>query len=238
MYVAKCTHNKATIHRNELAESALGILEELCRLVWEPKGYTPKGGALYSLELVVVCFFLMCYWQFGKKKIYMLSGPDMIKYATQDSFVENVRRAMALLGEVIPHLVPEEVEAFIVPTTLFRFGYPAGCKTSEAVMVSHKTVWNLQKERRSKMKEGLPTDDIERNLILHLRFIEEYGKKWDLFHDPAKDVFFSQHDLLDSGVELQILEEYLDVPFTQLESLLRNLGQMERSLSRTLCSKN
>ncbi len=233
-FTAKCVHNEARVNLKDLAASAMGTLAELEKLVWNPHGYEPKGGPLYTFELVVASFYLWAYWQFGDKTIYELSGPDMIGYATKPDFIQNIRKVLELIGRHAPDLVPKRIEAKIVPVTLFRFGYPQQCEISRSVMHAHEAIRDIQTVKR----RSLHSPDIHNACDAALRgilpIVREHGKKWDLYHDPATDAFFSQHDLEVMGGEMQICDGYLDVPFSTMRKFLDTMQNNERQLYRKL----
>ncbi len=234
---AKCNHNEARVDRKDLAATALGTLTELETLVFAPHGYTPKGGPLYTFELVVASFYLWAYWQFGDRAIYMLSGPDMLGYATKPAFIQSIQKVLELIGKHAPDLVPKRVEAKIVPVTLFRFGYPQQCEVSRAVMAAHEAVREIQGVKR----KSLHCLDIQKSCDVAisgiLPIIREHGKKWDLFHDPSKDAFFSQHDLEAMGGGMQICDGYLDTTFNTMKRLLATMPDNERKLFRKLIER-
>lgn len=233
-FTAKCVHNEARVNFKDLAASAMGTLTELERLVFDSHGYEPQGGPLYTFELVVASFYLWAHWQFGDKTIYELSGPDMIGYATKPAFIQSIHKVLELVGRHAPDLVPKRIEAKIVPVTLFRFGYPQQCEISRAVMSAHEAIRDIQAVKR----KSLGTRDIHAACDAAIRgilpIVREHGKKWDLFHDPSKDAFFSQHDLAAMGGEMQICDGYLDVPFSTMRKLLATMPNNERQLYRKL----
>jgi hypothetical protein len=237
-YLARCAHDEVFVDQSAFAESAFHLLEELYRLVWNPIGCVPKGGVLFSFELAIVFFILTCYWYFGDRKIFMLLEPDVIHYSTQKPFVKRVRDIMFFLSQNLPNLVPEKVEVCVVPATTFCFGHLKRCSISKGVMYAHKAIWDLELERRQKIREGVSTECLDAMLVSHVKFLKEHASEWDIFYDPACDVFFSQHDLESSGVKLKVMEEYLDVPFSELEKMMGTLQQTERTLTRLLCFEN
>ncbi len=232
-YEADCPHNHARITGKKLAESAIETLEELRRLVLDPIGYQPKGGVLYSFELVVASYYLWSYWKFGDKPVYELSGPDMIGYATKQDFILRVEQVLKLLGEHLPeHLMPKIIDAKIVPATLFRFGYPDNCKRAKAVMNAHEMIRQVQPLKRSFKNVAEVADLLNVSLKGGLEIIEEHGKYWNLFPDPATDAFYSQHDMLANGARMVIQEQFLDMPFQTMDALLSTLAQSEQSLKK------
>ncbi len=241
--VAECAHSGARLDHKDLAESAIGTLAEMERLFFDPKGYVPKGGAFYTFELVVACYYLWAYWRFGGRAVYELSGPDMLGYATKQDFVKKIENVLLLLRKHLPDLVPHRVDAKIVPATAFRFGYPEGNDQAKAVMIAHDKILRIQgvkrehlEVRRKELLECAPelqslqcvindkVDDIhracDRVLSPLLATIKCFGRSWDLFHNPSRDAFFSQHDLAQSGKKMEILEGYLDVPFSILSRIM------------------
>jgi hypothetical protein len=234
---AKCPHGNTIAGKQaDLAESAISTLRELKRLVLDPVDYEPLGGFLYSFELVVASFYLWSYWKFGDKAVYELSGPDMIGYATKPEFARKISEVLSLVGKYLPRLTPSQIEAKIVPTTFFRFGYPANCPVSRTVMIAHDTVRKIQDIKRSLKNEPELEEGMKQALKVTLQILQENSKAWDLFHDPARDAFYSQHDLKAAGTNMQILEGFMDIPFHIMGKLLRTLPQTEASLTRRLLS--
>jgi hypothetical protein len=233
-YSAVCEHDDVIVSRSNLAESAVGTIDDLYMLIHEPEGYKPKGGVLYSLELVYATSIMLDFWKHGEKTIYMLSGPDMIKYATKNSFTERIRSVLHLFGTYLPTLTPRKAEVCIVPTTLFRFGYPKGCKVSEAVMAAHETIWTLQKQKRKYLRIPEVVDPINQLLEDLARVIDSGKRTWDLFHDSSKDPFYSQHDLFSSGTRMTVQQQYLNTTFSMLSKMLSSLEHFEGNLLRTV----
>lgn len=234
MYAATCSHHSVTIEESELANSALATLEELERLVFHPTGYVPKGGVLYSFDLVVATFLLACFWKFGKTTVYMLSGPDMMSYATKEVFVDRVEQTLRLIRRTLPYLVPEKMEMKIVPGTSFRFGYPKHRPDARRILLAHELLWELQSVKRtfkgdSDMRK-MVGDFIEKPLTI----VTEGKSAWDLFHDPATDIFYSQHDVQADGAEMVVRESYLDRPFSEMVTMLSELSHWEKKLSKRL----
>lgn len=236
-YKASCEHgNNANIKVEELAESALKTLKELKSLVFNPVNYIPKGGALYSLELVVASTFLKSYWKYGNKTIYMLSGPDMIKYATKKSFVKGVQKILRIVGNHSPFLVPENIDVRIVPTALFKFGYPHDSDVSKRVMSAHETIWKLQEQKKKYSNVPKIVTTIETELLNLTEIVKKEGAKWNIFHNPSKDAFYSQHDLCKSNSKMTVSEHYLNLPFSEVDKVLHTLEQTEQSVSIQLFS--
>jgi len=229
---AKCSHNRASVLQKDLAESALSTLKELRRLVFDPGDYIPKGGVVYSFELVVASFYLWLFWKFGDKPTYQLSGPDMIGYATKPAFISGVEKVLKVLGEHAPRLVPEKIDAFVVPATFFRFGYPSNLEVSERVMAAHETVRKLQALKREWRNVDVIRESLNHSVRNAIEIIERDGQKWNLFHDPSKDAFYSQHDMLKNGACMKVMEGYLDIPFGTMGKILETLPQTERQCRR------
>lgn len=237
VYHAKCMHNHHTIKQSELASSAIETLKEIKNLVWNPIGYQPKGGVLYSFELVVSSFYLWSFWKFGDRTIYELSGPDMIGYATKAPFISRVEKVLKLISKYIPeNLMPKTFEAKIVPTTLFLFGYPDNHEVAKKVSASHETIRIGQKLKRQWKEIDEITKPLNSTLASAIEIIEKHRSSWDLFHNPSKDAFYSQHDMMASGARMVIQEDYLGMPFSMMGTILQNLAQMEKSLARQFLS--
>ena len=245
-YRAQCRHNTALIKAEDLAQSAIDTLHELKQLVTNPKGYLPKGGALYSFDMVVASFLLWSYWKFGNKAIYMLSGPDMIEYATKEGFVDDVGRVLTLMRKHVPDLVPDTIDVRIVPTALFCFGYPSENIVAKNVMRAHKEIISLQNQLvthgvidpnkpRTVSKKLLTKVNGEIEEVV--RTLENDGVKWNIFHNPARDVFFTQHDLHLTGGTMAVHEEHLGMSFRDINMTLTSLQKMEKLLISQFCPK-
>ncbi len=246
-YKARCKHHTATVQKDDLAASAISTLHELRILALNPKGYIPKGGALYSFNLVVASFLLWSFWKFGDKPIYMLSGPDMIGYATKESFIRSVENVLTLVAQHSPDLIPSNVDLRVVPATLFCFGYPSGDTAAEQVMKVHDEIINLQNIlfASGRVDPKKPSMLPKRALLKANDKIEELAKMlqmsgvtWNIFINPAKDVFFSQHDLEHTGRRMTVDEKYLNMPFRYIEKTLTSLQKVEQLLISQFCSKN
>lgn len=232
-YTATCSHESRVVSKKELAESAMGTLRELNDLFWNPLADIPRGGVLYSFELVVATFYLWAFWKFGNKTIYLLSGPDMIGYATKNDFISKIDKVLRLVSSHAPEgLVPESIEVKIVPATLFRFGYVSDFEESKRIMGAHETVLSLQALKRQWKDVDEITGPINEALGSVIGLIKKESSSWNLFHNPAVDPFFSQHDLLARGAKMVVLEKYLDIPFSKMGEILRTLPQMENNLIR------
>ncbi len=228
---AECIHSRVEIKPRILGESAINTLEELRRLVLDPSGYIPRGGVVYSFELVVTCYYLWCYWKFGDKTIYQLSGPDMIGYATKPDFIRRVTAVLRLVGDHAPQLVPRHVDVKIVPATYMRFGYVEGDSgVSKKVMDAHYEVFTLQERKRQNRGSVQVINEADAVLREVIPIIDQYGSSWDLFHNPAKDAFYSQHDMAQTGGRVKIMDGFLDVSFQAMGEILRTLPQIEASL--------
>ncbi|MCX6703753.1 MAG: hypothetical protein NTV02_03655 [Candidatus Zambryskibacteria bacterium] len=229
---AECVHSRVEIKPNTLRESAINTLEELKKLVLDPSGYTPCGGVVYSFELVVACYYLWCHWKFGDKAVYQLSGPDMIGYATKPDFIRKVGDVLRSIGDHAPQLVPGHVDAKIVPATFMRFGYVKGDSVSESVMNAHCKVVELQERKRQNKGSVEVVREADAVLKEVIPIIDQYGSSWDLFHDPAKDAFYSQHDMARTGGRVRVMDGFLDVSFRTMGEILRTLPQIEASLRK------
>lgn len=229
LYRAKCTHNKVALPQKKLAEHAMQAIEELCTLEHQPvAGYSPRGGILYTKELGYVYNILTDYWKHGDVTIYMISGPDMVRYAPKKSFTSQIEGILSLFEKQLPKLAPRRVHARVVPGTFFRFGYPTGCGVSSSIMAAHDTMLLFQKQKRKHLKNapGI-VDAIDRTIKDLAGFIKKNKESWDLFHNPAKDAFFSQHDLFLRGGKMEVREEYLDIPLSTMGQMLKRLEHLQ-----------
>lgn len=148
---ASCIHGSSSVYKDDLASSAIETLKELNTLVWNPSGYTPKGGVIYSFVLAAVSFYLWSFWKFGDKPIYQLSGPDLIEYGPQPEFKQKISRIFKLLKRHLPSLVPSNLDIQIIPTMPFDFGY---LENNENVDVTEYTQHDMIKDgTRIKIKE-------------------------------------------------------------------------------------
>ena len=234
-YRAVCAHGSQLIKQSELAESMIGTLKDLNNLFWGPVGYVPTGGVVYSFELVIVCYYLWMYWKFGDKTIYELSGPDLINYSTKDRFVLGLEKVFKVLALYAPTgFIPRKIEVKIVPATLFRFGYPNNDTVAKSVMLAHEKIQSIQTLKRQSKDIPGALDSLNKMILPYVETIKNDGDKWNIFHNPSKDSFYSQHDMLLSGARMNILEEYLDVPFSSMSKILGDLPHKEKGLIRQL----
>lgn len=231
-YTASCSHQHAEVSKYRLAESGFSTLEELERLVWRPHSYQSRGGVLYSFELVVALFYLWSFWKFGDKPIYMLSGPDMINYATRDDFIARVENVLKVLGQHLKTLVPKTIEVFIVPATLFKFGYRQDCILSKRIMVAHEVIARLQPLKREFKDRPEIVALLNESLKTMIEQIEICSPHWNIFYNSNLEAFYSQHDMRAEGSRLEIMKSYLDIPFAAMESILSRLSRTEASLKK------
>lgn len=231
-YTASCPHNSSIIvNQSDLAESAFSTLLELDKLVFNPEGYTPKGGIVYSLDLAIVLYYLWSYWKFGNKTIYQLSGPDTINYVTKSVFHSNIEYILKLLGNTLPdEIIPEVIDAQVVPATLFRFGYPANNKNAKEVMFAHEIVRRLQPLRREYKNTPEILAELNIPIIKALGTLFEKGQLWDLYHVASRDNFYSQHDMHQDNTRMVVMDNFLDIPFSTLQTVFQNLGNSEQAL--------
>lgn len=235
---AECKHDKVEIGRFRLAESAIQTLEELNTLVWNPKGYEPKGGVLYSFELVVAAYYLWAYWKFGDKTIYELSGPDMAGYATKDDFVWKVEQVLKVVAKYAPErLFPKEIHAKIIPATVMRFGYPDNSLVAKKVMGAHESIRHIQMVKRKFKDVPDIVSLLNNSLEVAIGIVDEHRDSWNMFHDPAEDAFYSQHDMIKTGAKMIIQDSYLDMSFSTMSTILESLSQTEKSLRRSFNQK-
>ena len=192
-----------------IADSAMNVLSELKTLLFAEGTTSEKGGISYSGALVQMIAYLASYWETGSKERYDISGPDMIRYASKKNFQDDMTLLLYRLRCAFPDLVPSSIVSYMCDGTYMRNGHVEGHLSSE---FSAKKLLLLreQKMRREKVGTEMMKDEAFSALKERLLFLE---KGWPLSISPAKDAYFSQHDLKALGTVLVLSEEDKDMSF-------------------------
>lgn len=196
-------------------------------------------GRLMSIEANVLVHSICACLITGKSEVYEISGPDMVRYATNKGFCRKLSDCYNFLRKRIDFL-PPKVTLNIVPSFYFRFGSLFSERAEmDCLWQSLKEFFAVNKEKRRVLNETKRTFQnkvLLRAQIKKLAEISEFynkdlriiaakihsggvGRRIDF--DLAAGNFFSQYDLLLSGEQLYIPKEAISTPMNKLFSYFK-----------------
>ncbi|HEY4489969.1 MAG TPA: hypothetical protein VJC12_01785 [Candidatus Paceibacterota bacterium] len=203
------------IKQKDLADSFLQVLEELDKLLFSDEPLTTVGGACYDGVMVPLATMLAQYWQTGRIDRYDVSGPDMIHYATKRGHQEELSEMLCHLRKWNPKLIPEHIAIRMFPGTVARVGHIPG-HVSERVISRKIDVLRNHNQDSSHFKR--------------LRWAAAEGDKelWPTEIKPSQDYYFSQHDLVVLGGNLEVDEFWRGIPIEEMKEVLTRANALLR----------
>lgn len=195
-----------------IAESFMGVLEELDHLLFSDEPIRTKGGACYSGIMVPLSTMLAQFWETGRIDRYDISGPDMIHYATRPEHQAKLAEMLQHLRKWNPKLIPPNILVQMFPGTVARVGYVQNHPSEKVLkrkIYALEHFGSLDKERKKSLWEQAKGD----------------GQIWPTQIRPNADKYFSQHDLFCLGEKLMIDDFWRSLPISTIkESLTRADG--------------
>lgn len=211
-YACECTHcGHATVEANTLADSALALLRSMYS-VQQGRETTLRTGVLWSLPFQLILETLLTVNDSGKQDVYQLSGPDMVNYTRNRTWLEEVRWVWGVFekhGPAFGLSVPADIRVHIVPTAELRFGYIQGHEPSRLVVEGFLGLERTKTDRTSPQRAEYRAQ-VEEN-------ITEWNILYDIHNPPTWPC--SQHDLLPSHPQLVIPEEIVNLPMQAVSRL-------------------
>ena len=229
-YSPHCEHHTTSVKRENLADEAIALIENLHEVVTPGNIIAPRGGSVPSLPFTQVLCLLIGFWESGDTTIFELSGPDMVTYAAKPQFVAELNSILGLIAKHAPAelTIPNELRMELVPTADFRFGYHTEYATSELRIGLADTLFRMQLEKRRMLAvytgEARETITVAYNTFMEplLKYFWEYRNDWEIFYDIHNGAFFSQHDLLNT-TKLAVPDVFLDMTFRDMKKMFARL---------------
>jgi len=193
-------------------------------------------GRLMNIEANIIVHSICACLITGKSEVYEISGPDMVRYATNKGFRRKLNDCYNFLRKRIDSL-PPRIVLNIVPSFYFRFGSLFSERAEmDCLWQGLRKFFAVNKEKRriineAKKVQSIQYKGISRGMQIELADLSKpYNRKLrelaEKIHsgcvaqridfDLAAGNFFSQYDLLLSKERLYVPEEAAASPMSKL----------------------